>query len=73
MVKEQLLSVREAADRRGITIARVHQLIQSGELLAEKYGNQYLIKQQDVDALTIHGKAGRPPKDKSNNSPPNNQ
>jgi len=60
---ENLLSVREVADKRGVTVWRIHQLIKAGTLPAEKYGNQYLIKTKDADALTVHGKAGRPKKD----------
>lgn len=61
---ENLLSVREVAEKRGVTVWRIHQLIKAGTLQAEKYGNQYLIKTNDADALTIHGKRGRPPKEK---------
>jgi excisionase family DNA binding protein len=59
---EDLLSVKEVADKRGVTVWRIHQLIKAGALQAEKYGNQYLIKTKDADALTIHGKPGRPKK-----------
>ena len=59
---ENLLSVKEVADKRGVTVWRIHQLIKAGTLPAEKYGNQYLIKIKDVNALKIHGKAGRPKK-----------
>jgi excisionase family DNA binding protein len=60
---ENLLSVKEVAEKRGVTVWRIHQLIKAGTLPAEKYGTQYLIKIKDVDALTIHGKAGRPKKE----------
>ncbi len=59
---ENLLSVKEVADKRGVTVWRIHQLIKAGTLPAEKYGNQYLVKIKDADALTIHGKPGRPSK-----------
>jgi excisionase family DNA binding protein len=59
---ENLLSVREVAEKRGVTVWRIHQLIKDGTLPAEKYGTQYLIKIADADALTIHGKPGRPAK-----------
>ena len=59
---ENLLSVKEVADKRGVTVWRIHQLIKAGTLPAEKYGNQYLIRIKDADALPIHGKAGRPKK-----------
>ena len=62
---ENLLSVREVAERRGVSIWRIHQLIKAGTLAAEKYGTQYLVKAEDADALTVHGKAGRPTKEKA--------
>ena len=61
---ENLLSVKEVAEKRGVTVWRIHQLIKAGTLPAEKYGTQYLIKIKDADALTIHGKPGRPAKEK---------
>jgi len=61
---ENLLSVKEVAEKRGVTVWRIHQLIKAGTLQAEKYGNQYLIKTNDADSLTIHGKRGRPLKEK---------
>ena len=59
---EDLLSVKEVAEKRGVTVWRIHQLIKDGTLKADKYGNQYLIRATDADALKIHGKPGRPPK-----------
>lgn len=59
---KDLLSVREVADRRGVTIWRIHQLIKNGTLKSEKYGNYYLIKVEDADSITIYGKQGRPSK-----------
>lgn len=66
-MEENLLSVAQVAEKRGVTIGRIHQLIQDGTLVAKKYGNQYLIKEVDADALEIYGKAGRPPKEKIEN------
>jgi excisionase family DNA binding protein len=66
-MEENLLSVAQVAEKRGVTIGRIHQLIQDGTLAAQKYGNQYLVKEPDADALIIHGKAGRPPKKKIEN------
>ena len=57
-----LLSVREVAEKHGISVWRVHQLIQAGTLAAEKYGNQYLIKLKDVEKMVVYRKPGRPPK-----------
>ncbi len=62
---ENLLSVREVAEKRGVTVWRIHQLIKNGTLPAKKYGNQYLIDGKGAGALTIHGKPGRPKKAES--------
>jgi excisionase family DNA binding protein len=66
VMEENLLSVAQVAEKRGVTVGRIHQLIKDGTLAAQKYGNQYLVKETDADALIIHGKAGRPPKEKIN-------
>lgn len=62
---ENLLSVKEVAESKGVTVWRIHQLIKAGTLQAEKFGSQYLIKKKDVDSLVIHGKPGRPKKSTS--------
>jgi excisionase family DNA binding protein len=59
-----LLSVKEVAEKRGVSVWRIHQLIKDKTLKAEKYGSQYLVKKEDAEELTIHGKPGRPPKTK---------
>ena len=61
-MEENLLSVKQVADKKGVTVWRIHQLIQGGKLKAKKYGTQYLIKEPDAEKLVIHGKAGRPKK-----------
>jgi len=61
-MEKKLLSVKEVAEKHGVTVWRIHQLIQAGTLKAEKYGNQYLVEKKDSDNLTIYGKAGRPKK-----------
>lgn len=60
-----LMSIKQVADAKGITVGRVYQLINEGNLKAEKVGSVYLIRRTDADALTIHGKPGRPPKEKA--------
>ena len=61
---EDLLSVKEVANKHGITVWRIHQLIKAGTLAAEKYGNQYLIRTADAENLKVYGKPGRPSKSK---------
>ncbi len=59
----ELLTTKQVAERLGISIARVHQLINEGRLPAEKIGRDYLIKDDDLK-LVEDRKPGRPPKAK---------
>ena len=56
-----LLTTKETAVRLGVGVRRVHQLIDSGRLPAEKMGRDYFIKESDL-ALVSERKTGRPPK-----------
>jgi excisionase family DNA binding protein len=56
-----LISVTEAAKRLGVIRQRVLQLIDAERLPAVKVGNQYVIKEQDLE-LVAERKVGRPPK-----------
>ncbi len=56
----KLLTTREAAERRGVSVRLIQQLIKLGKLPAEKIGRDYVIKERDVDKVTIYGKVGRP-------------
>jgi excisionase family DNA binding protein len=56
-----LLTTKDAAERLGITVVRVHQLIKLGTLKAEKIGRDYLIQEKDLKALQGR-KVGRPRK-----------
>jgi len=56
-----LMSVKEAARKLDVTVGRVHQLIQSGRLPAEKLGSQYVIRLEDLKLVETR-KAGRPVK-----------
>lgn len=62
MSEKKLLTTSEAAEILGVTRWRISQLIQSGKLKAEKFGQIYLIKESDLDAVSVRPKAGRPPK-----------
>jgi excisionase family DNA binding protein len=59
-----LLTTRQAAERLGISIPRVHQLINEGLLPAEKIGRDYVIREEDLKLAKDRPKAGRPPKAK---------
>ncbi len=63
MVKtSELMSIKEVAEAKKITVGRIYQLIKEGGLPAQKIGSHYVIAKSDCDALTIHGKPGRPSK-----------
>jgi excisionase family DNA binding protein len=55
------LTSTEAADRLGISAARVRRLVLDGRLPAQKFGRDLVIYESDVEAFE-RLKAGRPPK-----------
>ncbi len=57
----KLLTTAEVADRLGITVGRVQQLIWEGKLPAERMGRDYLIKESDLALVTDRPGRGRPP------------
>lgn len=56
-----LLTTKEVAERLGVSVRRVHALIEAGRLPAEKYGRDYLIDEKDLK-LVENRKPGRPRK-----------
>lgn len=67
MGERKLLTTSEAAEKLNVTRWRVSQLIQSGRLKAEKYGQIYLIDIDNLQAVS-NRKNGRPAKVKSSDS-----
>ena len=59
-----LIGTKEAAEKLGVSLRRVQQLIELGTLPAQRIGRDYLIQLKDLSKVTIHGKPGRPTKDK---------
>jgi excisionase family DNA binding protein len=59
----ELLTTRDVAEKLGVSMLRVQQLIWDGRLPAEKMGRDYLIKKEDLK-LVANRKPGRPPKPK---------
>jgi excisionase family DNA binding protein len=55
----KLLTTPEVAERLGITLARVQQLIWKGRLPAQKIGRDYVINEDDLK-LVAERKPGRP-------------
>jgi excisionase family DNA binding protein len=60
----RLLTTKEAAEKLGVSVLRVQQLIWSNRLPAEKMGRDYFIKEEDLK-LVEDRKPGRPPKAKT--------
>ncbi len=60
----KLLPTKDVAKALGLSVQRIHALINSGRLPAQKIGRDYLINEKDLE-LVRERKAGRPKKDKS--------
>lgn len=57
----KLLTTQEAAERLGVSVRRVTELITSGRLPAERFGRAYMIDDSDLKFVEDR-KPGRPPK-----------
>ncbi len=64
----ETLTTKEAAGVLGVSAARVRQLVLSGQLPAEKFGRDLVIKESDLKLVTSRP-MGRPPKVKAEVSP----
>jgi excisionase family DNA binding protein len=60
----QLLSTTQAADRLGVSVARVQTFIWEGRLAAIKVGRAYAIDEDDLKSVE-NRKTGRPPDTKA--------
>lgn len=56
----EALTTKEVAEKLGVSSARVRQLVLSGQLPAEKFGRDLMIKSSDL-ALVKDRPMGRPP------------
>lgn len=56
----QTFTTKEAAERLGITPARVRQLVLAGQLPAEKFGRDLVIHESDLESVKDRP-IGRPP------------
>ncbi len=57
------LSTAEAAERLGVSVRRVQQLVKDGRLPAEEFGGSIMIQEKDL-SLVEDRPVGRPPKAK---------
>jgi excisionase family DNA binding protein len=60
---EGFLTTKEVAERLGVSVGRVQQLVAEGRLPATKIGQTNLVKESDLK-LVEDRKTGRPPKAK---------
>ena len=60
---EGYLTTKEAAEKLGVSVGRVKQLIAQKRLPATKVGNTNLVKEEDL-MLVEDRQNGRPPKEK---------
>lgn len=56
------LTAKQAAEKLGVNDSRVRQLINDKKLPAEKYGNLWLINEEDLELVKDRKPTGRPPK-----------
>lgn len=56
------LTAKQAAERLEVNDSRIRQLIISGRLPAEKYGNLWLIEESDLELVADRKPTGRPRK-----------
>ena len=59
----KMLTTTEAAERLGVTVRRVNDLISSGRLPSERFGRAHMIRESDLQ-LVEGRQPGRPPKAK---------
>lgn len=63
--KKEMLTVKQTAERLGVSIPRVHQLIQDGRLKADKIGRDWIISSDALTGEVMDRPNGRPPKEES--------
>ena len=61
---EGFLTTKEVAEKLGVSVGRIQQLIAEGRLPATKIGQTNLVKESDLK-LVKDRKTGRPSKDKN--------
>jgi excisionase family DNA binding protein len=59
---EGYITTTQAADRLGVSAARVRQLVADGRLPVIKFGPVNMVKESDLDLVRHRRPAGRPPR-----------
>ncbi len=59
----KLMNTAEAAEKLGVSVRRVRQLIAEGKISAHNLGRDYAIEESALAEVKTYGKAGRPSKD----------
>jgi excisionase family DNA binding protein len=62
MFAMRLVNTSEAAEKLGVSVRRVRQLIAEGKISAHNLGRDYAIEESSLAQVKTYGKAGRPPK-----------
>jgi len=60
-MNERLLTTKQAAEELGVHQSRIYALINSHRLQATRFGNSWMIKESDLEAVRVR-KPGRPSK-----------
>lgn len=58
----EMLTVKQTAERLGVSVPRVHQLIKDGRLEANKIGRDWIISSDALTEEVMNRPTGRPPK-----------
>ena len=61
-MENNLLSTKQVAEKLGVSVPRIRQLILTGQLPSQQIGRDHLIKESDLMSIKTYGKAGRPKK-----------
>jgi excisionase family DNA binding protein len=61
----KLLSVKDAAEKLGVSGRRVRAMIAEGKIKASNIAGGYVIEEKELENVSVYGKAGRPPKEKT--------
>lgn len=64
----KLLNTTEAAEKLGVSVRRVRQLISEGKISAHNLGRDYAIEESALVQVKTYGKAGRPSKQQIGNA-----